>query len=162
MSMWLSLAKVNPELLADIKANPDLLDAIFFNDGDRPAGLDERSDVFGCDYRTLSAVAEGCAEAEGAGDDWRAHFVWLARATGENEADHMSGYEFAYGPAFAFDPADVQLVAEGMAREDWSPPADDAREPAGEDEPEFDDFLDLVPFFTAAVTEGKAIVGGIS
>ena len=167
--MWLSLAKVNPGLFAEIRANPDLLDAIFFDEGDRPDGLNERSDVFGCDYRTLSAVAEGCAEAEEAGTDWREHYAWLARATGEDEADHLPGYEFTYGPAFAFTAADVQRVAEGLAEESWSLDEDDVRELAGTggdeedgDEPEFDDFIDLVPFFSAAAREGKAIVGGIS
>jgi len=167
--MWLTLAKVNPGLFAEIRANPDLLDAIFFDEDDRPAGLDERSDVFGCDYRTLSAVAEGCAEADEAGVDWREHYAWLARATGENEADHLPGYDFTYGPAFAFAPTDVQRVAEGLAEESWSLDEEDARELSGnnsdeedEDDPEFDDFIDLVPFFAAAAREGKAVVGGIS
>jgi hypothetical protein len=172
MSMWLGLAKVNPELFAEIQANPHLLDAIFFDEGDRPAGLDERSDVFGCDYRTLSAVAEACAEVDEAGTDWREYYAWLARATGENESDHLPGYEFTYGPAFAFTSADVQRMADGLAEESWSLDEDDARELSGtgeeeeeeEDgvEPEFDDFIDLVPFFAAAAREGKAIVGGIS
>jgi hypothetical protein len=165
MSMWLGLAKVNPELFAEIQANPHLLDAIFFDEGDRPAGLDERSDVFGCDYRTLSAVAEACAEVDEADADWREHYGWLARATGENEADHLPGYEFTYGPAFAFMPADVQRLADGLATESWSLDEDDARELSGtgsDDEEKFDDFVDLVPFFAAAASEGKVIVGGIS
>jgi hypothetical protein len=109
---------------------------------------------------------------DGAGTDWREYYAWLARATGENEADHLPGYEFTYGPAFAFTSADVQPMADGLAEESWSLDEDDARELSGtgeeeeeeEDgvEPEFDDFIDLVPFFAAAAREGKAIVGGIS
>ena len=60
-------------------------------------------------------------------------------------------------------------MADGLAEESWSLDEDDARELSGTgeeeedgDEPEFDDFIDLVPFFAAAAREGKAIVGGIS
>src|SRR5512139_3251716 len=120
MSMWLNLAKVSPELLTEIRADPELLEAIFFEEDELPDGVSIRFDVFGCDYRTLSAVAEAVAKMEDPGADWRDHFVWLSRATGDNEADHLDGYEFTYGPAFTLAPADVRLVAEGMAAEDWS------------------------------------------
>lgn len=186
--MWLNLAKVSPDLLADIRVRPDLLDALFFDEaGDPPAGFDPRSDVLGCDYRTLSAVAEGMAAQEEPGVDWREKYVWLRRATGDNEADMVADYEFTYGPAFAFDPATVQAVLDGLNDEGWAfddldmtpeeleaagiDLTDDAEDVDADDDDgddddidkhEYDDFVDLVPFFAAAAREGKAIVGGIA
>jgi hypothetical protein len=184
MSMWLNLAKVSPELLTEIRAEPDLLDSIFFDEDDLPDGLSLQSDVFGCDYRTLSAIAEFTAEQVQPGVDWRERYIWLRRATGDNEADHLVGYEFTYGPAFTLAPTDVQRVAEGLASEEWSYEDDDEDleelDPLDatdidedddddfdegddeDDDQEYEDFVDLVPFFAAAAREGKAIVGGVS
>jgi hypothetical protein len=136
MSMWLNLAKVSPDLLAEIRERPDLLDTLFFDDGvDPPAGFDLRADVFGCDYRTLTAIAQGMAAQEAPGSDWRDTYVFLRRATGEEERDHLADYEFTYGPAFAIGVDDVLTVHRGLSAEGWDFDEDD------EDADEDDDVL---------------------
>jgi hypothetical protein len=180
MSMWLNLAKVSPDLLAQIRARPDLLDNLFFDEeADPPAGVDLRVDLFGCDYRTLTAIAEGMASQEAPGTDWRETYVFLRRATGDDERDHLQGYEFTYGPAFALGTDDVLAVHRGLSDEGWDFDGDDLDDdedelvPFDEDEgdpdddsdddnPEYEDFDELVPFFAAAAREGKAIVGGVA
>ena len=181
MSMWLNLAKVSPDLLAEIQERPDLLDTLFFDEGvDPPAGFDLRADVFGCDYRTLTAIAQGMAAQEAPGSDWRDTYVFLRRATGEEERDHLADYEFTYGPAFAIGVDDVLTVHRGLSAEGWDFDEDDDEDDDallsfdeddeddedvdedGEDlAPEYDDVDELVPFFAAAAREGKAIVGGV-
>jgi hypothetical protein len=193
MSMWLSLAKISPEVLAEIRERPDLLDALFFEEAEElPEGVSRTSDMLGCDYLTLSAVADAKAREEFGVDDWREHLTWLVRATGEDEAEVLEGYEFTYGPAFVLTAPAVVEVAEGLAAEGWDftdldlafeeldedelgsddapdgngappePNEQDEDEDEDEDDPEYDDFVDLLPFFAAAAREGKAIVGGIS
>jgi hypothetical protein len=189
MSMWLSLAKISPEVLAEIRERPDLLDALFFEEDDPlPEGVSRTADMLGCDYLTLSAVADAKARDEFGADDWREHLTWLVRATGEDGDSVLEGYEFGYGPAFVLTVPEVVEVAEGLAAEGWdftdldltfeeldedelgSDDAPDGNGAAGEpddddddeDDPEYDDFVDLLPFFAAAAREGKAIVGGIS
>ena len=173
--MWLNLAKVTPALLAEIRERPALLDVLFLDEGaDLPDGFDERRDVFGCDYRTLSAVAEAMADQERPGADWRDLYPWLRRATGDEGADHLTAYEFTYGPAFLLTVEDVVTVHRGLTEEGWAfvddvddldaALPDDARPDTGSDnidddeiddeQYEFDDFDEIVPFFAAAVREG--------
>jgi hypothetical protein len=165
--MWLNLAKVTPDLLNAIKAEPELIDRLFFDeDGSPLEGVDPERDVFGCDYLTLGAVAAAMArgeEADGedldrfadADEEWRDSQPWLARAVGE-EASPLGDYEFTYGAAYCLDADQVRAIRDGLVDEGWE--LVDSR-----DEPEeYDDFVDLLPFFDAAAREGKAIVGGIS
>ena len=161
--MWLNLAKVSPELLARMRAQPGLFDTMFFEEDDElPDGFVPRTDVLGCDYLTLAEVAKAMADIEAPGTDWGDHYVWLARATGAEESDHLEEYDFGYGPAFFLSPGAVAEVLAGLTDEGWLN-EDEDRDASEENEgDEFDDMTDLVPFFAAATREGKAIVGGIS
>jgi hypothetical protein len=186
MSMWLNLAKVSPALLTEIRADPALLDRLFFeDDAGLPDGVTARTDIFGCDYRTLIAVAEAKAVDGGAdGSDWNDTQPWLARATGDDTENLIEEYEFTYGPAYFLEADEVRAVHDGLVAEGWVFPEDlldedtlgeDGDEPdAGQSatgpadegdeedsEYEYDDFVDLVPFLAAAVREGKAVVGGV-
>ncbi|WP_433256089.1 hypothetical protein ACQPYK_16355 [Streptosporangium sp. CA-135522] len=158
MSMWLNLAKIDVELLESVRADPDLIGEIFFDNGQAPAGFRPETDMFGCDYRTLNAVAEGRAEAERESAQWRECYPWLMAATGENGENDVEGYEFDYGPAFVLDPGQVTMVAQGLMGEGWGFGA--ARRDAADGADE--GFEDLGPFYAAAAREGKAIVGGVS
>jgi hypothetical protein len=181
MSMWLSLAKVDPSVLSAVRAQPDLLDAYFEYEGEAPAGFDPRSDLFSCDYRTLTAIAEAKAEDAGPGTDWTEAFPWLVRATGEADGDELD-YEFTYGPAFVLDVHEVPEVVAGLTAEGWSFDAleyqieesvepdedgfyefdeDDEEDDGPPGDREFDDFVDLIPFLSAAAREGKAVIGGV-
>lgn len=157
VSMWLKLAKIDVELLESVRANPGLIGTIF-DSGQAPAGFHRGADVFGCDHRILSAVAEARAEAEHETAQWRKCCPWLAAATGENGQNDVEGYEFGYGPAFVLDPGQVTAVAQGLTGEGWGFGA--ARRDAAEGAHE--GFEDLGPFYAAAAREGKAIVGGVS
>jgi hypothetical protein len=43
-------------------------------------------------------------------------YVWLRQATGDDERDYLSGYEFTYGPAFALAATDVRSSRRPCAR----------------------------------------------
>jgi hypothetical protein len=169
MSMWLNLAKVSPALLAEIRTRPDLLDALFFEESSGIEGFDPHADVLGCDYRTLSAIAEAMAGHDDPALDWRDQYPGLSRATGEADVEYLDGYEFTYGPAFAIAPEDLPAVLESLVAEDWTyddldeleEGDTDAAEADEDDELMYGDVEDLVPFFEAAAREGKAVVGGI-
>ncbi|MEV0424490.1 hypothetical protein [Streptosporangium canum] len=68
--MWLRLSKIDAELLESVRANPALIGTIF-DSGQAPTGFHRGADVFGCDHRILSAVAEARAEAEHETAQWR-------------------------------------------------------------------------------------------
>lgn len=158
VSMWLNLAKIDVELLESVRANPDLIGAIFFDDGQAPVGFHHEADAFGDDYRTLDAIAQGRAEAEHESAQWRECYPWLAAATGETGENDVEGYEFDYGPAFVLDPGQVTAIAQGLMGEGWGFGA--ARRDAADGA--YEGFEDLGPFYAAAAREGKAIVGGVS
>ncbi|WP_431971013.1 hypothetical protein [Nocardia sp. bgisy134] len=161
MSMWLELAKIEPSLLEEMREKPELIHTVFFSENDSaplPGGLRRVADFYGYDYRTLSAIAEGRAEAEKGTADWRDAYPWLARATGDH-CDVIAGYEFCYGPAFVLTPNEVRQVTEGLVAEGWvlgTTVAD------WDEENEDDEFEDLCPYFAAAAAEGKAVIGGVS
>ncbi|WTW95096.1 YfbM family protein [Streptomycetaceae bacterium NBC_01309] len=135
MSMWLTLAKIDPALLPDVRSNPDLLDDLL--NGDHP-----EDETHGEDYRTIDHIAEGRAEVEEGAADWREAYPWLGRATGHG-SEEIEGDDFGYGPAFVLTPDEVRQVAEGLVGEGWSR------------------FLELAPFLTRAAAEGKAVVGAV-
>ncbi|MFI6742769.1 hypothetical protein ACIBI9_58590 [Nonomuraea sp. NPDC050451] len=147
MSMRLNLAKIEAALLESVRADPALIGTILVNDGQSHAGFSRETDMFAADYRILTAIAEGRAEAEHATTKWRRCYPWLATATGENGENDIEGYEFGYGPAFVLDPVQVTAVAEGLAGERWGSGAG---------------FEVLVAFYAAAAREGKAVVGGVN
>jgi hypothetical protein len=171
MSMWLMLAKVPPAMLDRALATPEILDGIFTED-DPPAGFDPRRDLLGCDYRTLLAVARARAGSEEAGSEeadggWPPAYPWLGRAVGESPAHGglQLDYELTYGSAFGL-PADAVLqVTAGLVEEGWAlllGGADEGEVDGDEEEPyEFDDFVDVLPFYEAAMREGKAVIGGV-
>jgi hypothetical protein len=166
MSMWLMLAKVPPGMLDLARTTPEILDRIFTVD-EPPAGFDPRHDLLGCDYRTLLAVASARAASEDVGDDWSAAYPWLRRAIGESLAngDVELDYQLTYGNAFAL-PADAVLqVTAGLVEEGWALllGGDEHEDDDGGDEApyEFDDVVDVVPFYEAAMREGKAVIGGV-
>ncbi|WP_157594548.1 hypothetical protein [Streptosporangium amethystogenes] len=158
MSMRLNLAKIDVELLESVRANPALIGTILFNGGQAPAGFQRETDMFGDDYRTLGAIAEGRAEAEHETAQWRKCCPWLAAATGEDGENDVEGYEFGYGPAFVLDPGQVTAVAQGLMSEGWGFGAVRRDTANGA----YEGFADLGPFYAAAAREGKAVVGGVS
>ncbi|MEQ1502215.1 MAG: hypothetical protein ABMB14_08285 [Myxococcota bacterium] len=135
MSMWLNYAKVSASTLKSLRAKPETVEPLFFDSAlPKPGDFDPDADVFGEDYRTISEVVEAMVEAEAGGE-------WLARAMGEGSGDEV-GYEFCYGAAFAFAPAEVaEIAAEGKKDPD----------PFG-----------IGEFFAQAAAEGKGIIGGVS
>jgi hypothetical protein len=159
MSMWLNLAKVEPELLKAIRAQPKLLDALFFSTPSSEtqlSGFHPETDTFGYDYRVLTAIAAGRAEDERQMTHWTESYPWLAKATG-SEGEIIEEYEFCYGPAFLIAPEDVPKVAGGLAEEHWDLDLDEE-----DRNDELDVFEGLAPFFATAAGEGKAIIGGVS
>jgi hypothetical protein len=172
MSMWLNLAKVSPDLLAEIRARPDLFDRLFFEDeSGLPDGVTARTDILGCDYLTINALAESLARESGVDPEWRTGLPWLARAVGDDPPHAIDEYEFCYGSGFYVEPGEVAAIRDGLISEGWPTPDDLADDDADEDDDaveeaedayEYDDFVHLIPFFDAAAREGKAIVGGVS
>ncbi|MEV8635739.1 hypothetical protein AB0395_29195 [Streptosporangium sp. NPDC051023] len=162
MSMWLNLVKVDAGLLEAVRADPALIGAIVFDDGQAPVGFRRETDVFGDDYRTLGAVAEGRAEAEHGTTRWRGCYPWLAAATGEDGENDVEGYESGYGPAFILDPGQVAVVAQGLMGEGWGFGAARPDAAGGTHEGGYEGFEDLGPFYAAAAREGRAVVGGVS
>ncbi|MFF3373545.1 hypothetical protein ACFYXF_11420 [Streptomyces sp. NPDC002680] len=140
MSMWLKLTKLEPSLLK--------------------SALEEfrrTGDSFGCDYRLLSAVAEGRAEVEEGTADWTKAYPWLARSTGHG-CVVIEEHRFGYGPAFILTPDEVRQVAKGLVAEGWAVGATAAD---WDGESEDHGLQDLGPFFAAAAAEGKAVLGGV-
>ncbi|GCD92686.1 hypothetical protein [Embleya hyalina] len=175
MSMWLTLAKVEPSVPAAVRERPELIGTLFFDPSDEPDRNDPsdgsdpeeaavlpgafrpRADSYMCDYRLLAAVAESRARAEEGTADWESAYPWLARATG-NDGDVVEEYEFCYGPAFVLAPDEVRRVAEGLVAEGWVRGGRAAR---WEEEREDHELEDLGPFFAAAAAEGRAVIGGV-
>lgn len=156
MSMWLSLAKIEPALLSRIRDEPELVDALFDEEAASPSPeFRGAADTFGCDYRWLSEIAEGKAQAEHGTTAWREVFPWLAKASGHDCPVIDKAYDFGYGPAHFLTPEEVKQIAEGLAAEGW-----DTR--ARWDGDDSNSFADLPPFFVAAAAEGKCVVGGVS
>ena len=85
MSMWLTLAKIQPALLKEARERPEVVRALF-SDGDDsvllPHGFRSGADSHGEDFRTLGDIAAGRAEAEEGEPGWTSVYPWLARATG--------------------------------------------------------------------------------
>ena len=102
MSMQLTLAKIDADLLDAIRREPRLLDRILGND-DRP--LLAAEDRFLADYRVLDAIA-GTLTAR----------TWFDQATGGTDT---VDFDMNYGPAFVLSPAHVLEVAAGLAAEGW-------------------------------------------
>ncbi|MFJ8112717.1 hypothetical protein [Streptomyces sp. NPDC096132] len=161
MSMWLSLAKIEPSLLTTAREKPELIDSLFFDEDDDPGapvpGFRPVADAYGYDYRLLSDIAEGRAQAEENTTDWMGAYPWLAKASGHG-CDVTEEYEFCYGPAFVLTPDEVRQVAEGLVAEGWVP----STAAKWDEETEDDEFEDLGPFFAAAAAEGKAVIGGVN
>ncbi|GII97561.1 hypothetical protein Ssi02_77920 [Sinosporangium siamense] len=110
--MRLNLAKIEVALLQSVKADPSVIGTILFAPGQTTAG-------FSADYRILSAVAEGRAEAEHKSARWKTFYPWLAAATGEDGENDVVGTEFGYGPGFLLDPGQVVAIAHGLMGEGW-------------------------------------------
>jgi hypothetical protein len=98
MSMFLTLARVDADQLAAIRADPRLLDRIL-------GGHDPGEDVFAADYRTLDAIA-AAMDAQ----------IWFDRATGGTDT---VDFDLNYGPAFVLAPDVVREIAAGLATEGW-------------------------------------------
>lgn len=189
MSIYLSLAKISPELLATVRANPDLLEHIFFGLGNEeaaraalPADFDRDRDVIGIDN-----FEEVIDQAAGSYQQFRRLDTWLAKAaqgTGE-----VLDCGFRYWGAFLLDPATVAQIAGGLptaitaaraaaARrpdqvvERDQQRADDARYYGDREDDDLDDLDDefgegydenlddLNAFYKRAAREGKAVIGG--
>ncbi|WP_271222301.1 hypothetical protein [Streptosporangium carneum] len=162
MSMWLNLAKIDVEALESVRTDPALIGAILFDGGRPSAGSLRENDVFGDDYRTLAAVAEGRAEAEHQTTRWGRCYPWLAAATGEDGENDVEGCEFGYGPVFVLDPGQVAVVAKGLMGEGWGFGVARRDAADGVHEGGYEGFEDLGPFYAAAAREGRAVVGGVS
>ncbi|MFF4190110.1 hypothetical protein [Nonomuraea sp. NPDC001831] len=151
MSMRLSLAKIEAALLESVRADPGLIGAVLEG---RSGGLPLETDVFADDHRSRTAIAEGRAEAEHGTARWRRCFPWLAAATGEDGANDVAGCEVGYGPPFVPDPAQVAAVARGLGEEGWG-------FGAGHAGGAYEGLEALAPFYAAAASEGKAVVGAV-
>ncbi|MFI7416127.1 hypothetical protein [Nonomuraea sp. NPDC049684] len=151
MSMRLSLVKIEAALLESVRADPALIAAVFEG---RSPGLPLETDVFADDHRSLTAIAEGRAEAEHGTAGWRQCFPWLAAATGEDGANDVAGCEVGYGPPFVLEPAQVAAAARGLAEEGW-------RFGAGHAGGAYEGLEALAPFYAAAAREGRAVVGAV-
>jgi hypothetical protein len=148
MSMWLELAKLTPADLEKVRADPQRLDPVFFEEeGEALDELDPEADVFGTDYRTLSAIAEAMEIDLDDGESW------LSRATGNGIGSELA-FDFTYGPGFLLTPDEVQQVAAGLSAEGWADAA------AVEDDDE--NLPGLLRFFTTAAKQKRGIVGGVS
>jgi hypothetical protein len=154
--MWVSLARVSPELLGEVIEKPTLLDAMLFEDEDpKLKGFDRDGDVFGEDYRHMFVpYFEHVAEVEGDDpDDFDSSKAVQAdpmyRAiTGDNEID----YDFCYGPAMYNGPETVKEIAsswEGQYSKQEL--ADTERMDVA-----------LYLFYKGAAEEGRAVICGIS
>ncbi|MFF4273633.1 hypothetical protein [Streptomyces sp. NPDC001536] len=140
MSMWLKLAKIEPSLLGAV-----------------PEGGPE-PDFHAFDFRTLTAVAADRAEVEEGAAEWTKVYPWLARSTGHG-CEVVEGHEFGYGPGFVLTPDEVRQVAVGLVAEGWTRRGTTAAD--WDEEGEDHGLEDLGPFFTAAASEGKAVIGGV-
>ncbi|MEU1721195.1 hypothetical protein [Nonomuraea sp. NPDC005692] len=149
--MRLNLAKIEAALLESVRADPALVGVVFEG---RLRGLPLETDLFADDHRSLTAIAEGRAEAEHGTARWRQCFPWLAAATGEDGANDMAGCEVGYGPPFALDPAQVAAVSRGLAEEGW-------KFGAGHAGGAYEGLEALAPFYAAAAREGRAVVGAV-
>lgn len=136
MSMWLNYAKLSPSTFEKAKKTPSLVESLFFSEAGaaRPADFDSEADVFGEDYRTISAVTEAMDEAG-------VPHEWLDKAMGDGAGDELA-YEFCYGPGFALSPAEVKTIAKELGKEG--------------------DGFGIAEFFAEAAKQGKGIVGGVS
>jgi hypothetical protein len=108
MSMQLTLAKIDADLLDAIRGEPRLLGRILGGD-DRPlpdGATLAAEDRFSADYRTLDAIA-GTQAAR----------TWFDQATGGTDT---VDYDMNYGPAFVLSPTRVIEVAAGLAAEGWN------------------------------------------
>src|SRR5262245_29327513 len=114
MSMWLNLAKITPDLLAQIRTDPQLLDAIFFSTQGlpEPSGFDSERDVYGYDYRIISDIAAARAAGDGV-EDWQVAFPALAAATTDSEVvgEPLDSFEFTYGCAVVLTVTEVAQLA---------------------------------------------------
>jgi hypothetical protein len=153
--MWLTLAKLEPALLAAVRGTPGFPGTVLGGGGGEGGavltgplggGFRPETDRHGEDCRTLDQDAEGRAEVEEDAADWRTVYPALARATGQGPETGEQGApeeQYGYGPAFVLSPDEVREVSEGLEREGWAP------------------FLELGPFYAAAAKEGRAVVGAV-
>ena len=135
MSMWVTLARVTPQLLDRIAKQPDILNEIFFDEKE-PAidDFDRESDVYGEDYRHMFVpyFEEVAEEAGGDPDDFE--------------------YDFCYGPAMYHDPKTVRTIAD-----EWAS-SFSASEIADSERADVALFL----FYKQAAEQGRAVICGIS
>ncbi|MFF2554535.1 hypothetical protein ACFVUS_26280 [Nocardia sp. NPDC058058] len=142
VSMWLTLVKVDPIVLARALERPDLLQSLVedADSGEHIDGFRPDTDRHAEDLGSLIHIAEGRAEAEEGIADWVLAYRNLARATGFDPDSALDSDDHA----FALDPAAVRAVTEGLTAEGWTR------------------FLGLGPFLVAAAREGKAVLGAVS
>lgn len=98
MSMFLTLARVDADLLAAIRLEPSRLDRIL--DGDDPG-----VELFAADYRTLDAISAVTESRD-----------WFDQATGGTDT---VDYDMTYRPVFVLSPYQVTEIAAGLAAEGW-------------------------------------------
>ncbi|MEU0933032.1 hypothetical protein [Embleya sp. NPDC005971] len=138
MSSWLTLVKIEPALLGELRERADPVGELL---GTRGRGGD--GDAHGEDYRSLCGVAEGRAEVEEGTADWTAVYPALARAVGDG-GGAGEVLDPGDGTAFVLTPEEVARVAAGLADEGWIR------------------FLDIARFYVAAAAEGRAVLGQVN
>ncbi|MFB6392761.1 hypothetical protein [Polymorphospora lycopeni] len=153
MSMWLMPAKVSPELLATLRAQPALAEGMFHDPDESLAGFDEDRDLFGTDYRILSEVAGVVWEEDPGSAEQRS---WLFYAV--HGSDDVLDVEIGYRQPSVLGTAEVARIAAELTGA--GPDADGAvGEPA---EAVADDERNIGGFLFAAAREGKALVLAIT
>ncbi len=155
MSMWLSFVRVSPATFKKIKANPDVLESVFFGEGkkDKKAldalGIDQDKHSAGLDYLVLSDAFEAMSqddseeetpeedeEGEGERPDGDEPVIADLAPTG------TLSYDAGYDEAFYLAPAAVKRAVEESSVAEGD--------------------KDVQALFRAALKEGQYIIGIVS
>jgi hypothetical protein len=166
MSMTYCLAKITPELLSTVRAQPELARTLLLDDGPPLPSFDRSGDTLSDDWRTLGEVTEAYAAARGRPGEFKSLGTWLYMAVDGAEGEQL-GFSLTYGPAWALGPERVVDVAEGLQAE-WAAAAavTAATAEGDEDSALYAYFARIVErmatFYRAAASGRRAIVGGIT
>jgi hypothetical protein len=166
MSMTYCLARITPELLATVRAQPELARTLLLDDGPPLPSFDRSGDTLSDDWRTLGEVAEAYAAARGRPGEFKSLGTWLYKAVDGADGEQL-GFSLTYGPVWALGPDRVVEVAQGLKAEAAAALAVIADTAEGdEDSALYDYFARVVErmatFYGAAASGRRAVVGGIT
>jgi hypothetical protein len=155
MSMWLSFVRVSPATFKKIKANPDVLESVFFGEGkkDKKAldalGIDQDKHSAGLDYLVLSDAFEAMTQDDSEEEATEEEEDGEDERPGEGEpviADLAPtgtlSYDAGYDEAFYLAPGAVKRAVEESSVAEGD--------------------KDVQALFRAALKEGQYIIGIVS